>query len=73
MESVKANRHGAVRLWRLFFQKHTQLAVDPKNVDWLVKWGEGFARSMKGHGLPVPPPMFLIIWENLPEMRTSRR
>jgi hypothetical protein len=48
MENVKAIDHWSVRLWRLFHNKLTQLGVDPKNVDWLVKWGEGFAKSMKG-------------------------
>jgi hypothetical protein len=48
MENVKAIDHGSVRLWRLFHNKLTQLGVDPKNVGWLVKWGEGFAKSMKG-------------------------
>jgi len=48
MENVKAIEHGSVRLWRLFHNKLTQLGVDPKTIDWLVKWGEGFAKSMKG-------------------------
>ena len=48
METVKGNENGTARLWRLFHNKLTQLGVDPKNVGWLVKWCEGFAKSMKG-------------------------
>jgi integron integrase len=48
METVKVNENGTARMWQLFHNKLTQLGVDPKSIGWLVKWGEGFAKSMKG-------------------------
>jgi len=48
MDTVKVKENGSVRLWRLFHEKLIHLGIDPKQADWLVKWAEGFAKSMKG-------------------------
>ncbi|NTW50527.1 MAG: tyrosine-type recombinase/integrase, partial [Chlorobiales bacterium] len=48
MEPVKGKETGTVRLWLLFHERLIGLGIDPKQADWLVKWAEGFAKSMKG-------------------------
>lgn len=48
MDTVKVKENGSVRLWLLFHAKLINLGIDPKQADWLVKWAEGFAKSMKG-------------------------
>lgn len=49
MNSVKGkNENWAGSFWQLFLGKLIQLGIDPKQADWLIKWAEGFAKSMKG-------------------------
>ena len=48
MDTVKGKETGSVRLWQVFHAKLVHLGIDPKQADWLVKWAEGFAKSMKG-------------------------
>jgi len=48
MGTVKVKENGSVGLWQLFHAKLIHLGIDPKQADWLVKWAEGFAKSMKG-------------------------
>lgn len=48
MDTVKGKENGSVRLWQVFHAKLVQLGIDPNQADWLVKWAEGFAKSMKG-------------------------
>ena len=48
MDTVKVNESVSVSLWQLFHAKLVQLGIDPNQADWLVKWAEGFAKSMQG-------------------------
>jgi integron integrase len=49
MNSVKGkNENWAGSFWQLFLGKLIQLGIDPKQAEWLIKWAEGFAKSMKG-------------------------
>lgn len=48
MAYVKGKENQSFGLWRLFHEKLVGLGIEPEQAGWMVKWAEGFAKSMKG-------------------------
>jgi integron integrase len=48
MDDVKDKRSGAGKFWQQFHDKLIHLGIESGEAGWLIKWSEGFAKSMKG-------------------------
>jgi hypothetical protein len=48
MTDVKDKRSNSGAYWLKFHDRLTKLGIESSEAGWLVKWAEGFAKSMKG-------------------------
>jgi len=65
VSDVKGKESRQGKLWRLFHDKLIQLGIESNHAEWMVKWAEGFAKSMKGPLAERSPADLLRYFEKI--------